>query len=400
MRTNFIFTSESVTEGHPDKLCDQISDAVVDHYLQSDPFSRIIAECAVASGVVFIAARFASQAKIDIPDIARQVIQQAGYVDGEFNAKDCTILTSFHELPENEYHQSNEKDLNSTQLSGIKARRQVNAFGYACDQTAALMPLPIVLAHNLARRLTAVRLRKHLRYLRPDGKAHVAIEYHERRPHRIHSITLIASHQSQGTPGPEQFHEDMLKHVITPVFKQEEIRPDEQTKIFINPDRPFITGGPSIHSGLTGRKNAVDTYGEYSRQAEAALSGKDPSRIDRVGAYAARYAAKNVVAAGLARECEVHLSYSIGFAQPVSIQVETFGTAHIPDTEIARRLQNHFDFRLGAIIGDFNLRFLPATLKGGFYRKLAAYGHIGRMDMGLPWEKVDKVALLNEGRAN
>ena len=244
-----------------------------------------------------------------------------------------------------------------------------------------------------------MRLQKILPYLAPDGKTQVGVEYRNRRPYRIHSLTVIGSQNAAATNGGptlETLRHDLQEAVINFVFLEESIRLDEKTRIFINPDGPFIVGGPSVHSGLTGRKNAIDTYGEYSRHSGAALSGKDPTRIDRVGAYAARYAAKNVVAAGLATECEVQLSYSIGLARPVSIQVETFGTGVIPDEEIAARLSQYFDFRLAGILRQFNLRHLPATVRGGFYRKLAAYGHVGRMDIGLPWEVTDKAALLRE----
>jgi S-adenosylmethionine synthetase len=277
------------------------------------------------------------------------------------------------------------------------AKNQVTVFGFACNQTSAFMPLPIWLAHKLARRLTSVRLQKILPYLAPDGKTQAGIEYRGGHPSRIHSITVIASQNKsseKGGPDLKRLNEDVREAVIGPVFQDEEIKPDDKTRIFINPDGPFITGGPSVHSGLTGKKNAIDTYGEYSRHSGAALSGKDPMRIDRAGAYAARYAAKNVIAAGLAEECEVLLSYSIGLSRPVSIYVETFGTGKIPDEKIAALIQRHFDFRLAGIIRQFNLRYLPSIIKGGFYRKLAAYGHVGRMDIGLPWELTDKAQLL------
>jgi S-adenosylmethionine synthetase len=242
-------------------------------------------------------------------------------------------------------------------------------------------------------------LQKILPYLAPDGKTQVGVEYRNRRPHRIHSLTVVGSQNvaaAAGGPELQTLRHDLREAIVDFVFQDEPIRPDDKTRLFINPDGPFLVGGPSVHSGLTGRKNAIDTYGEYSRHSGAALSGKDPTRIDRVGAYVARYAAKNVVAAGLAAECEVQLSYSIGLSRPVSVQVETFGTGAIPDEEIATRLSQHFDFRLAGILRQFNLRHLPATVRGGFYRKLAAYGHVGRMDIGLPWEVTDKAALLRE----
>jgi S-adenosylmethionine synthetase len=397
MKQDFMFTSESVTEGHPDKLCDQISDAVVDHFLQQDPYAQVIAECAVSTAIVFIAARFSSNARVDFAHIARQVIGQIGYDQQAFNAKTCSIVTSLKELQHNGQRREDEDTLSEAEIDRITVKNQVTVFGFACDQTPALMPLPVWLAHRLARRLTAVRLQKILPYLEPDGKTQVGVEYIDGRPFRVHSITVIASQsQPAGGGGPDEktLRDDLLETVIRPVFQDEPVKPDADTRIFINPDGAFVTGGPSVHSGLTGRKNAIDTYGEYSRHSGAALSGKDPSRIDRIGAYAARYAAKNVVAAGLARSCEVQLSYSIGLARPVSVQVETFGTGAVTDQKIAELVERHFDFRQVGIIRQFNLRRLPALIKGGFYRKLAAYGHVGRMDIGLPWELTDKAALL------
>jgi S-adenosylmethionine synthetase len=393
MKRDFMFTSESVTEGHPDKLCDLISDAVLDRFLQQDPFSRAIIECAVSSGILFIAARFASQASVDIPDVARRIISQVGYDQQDFNARDCTILTSFTELPVSARAYGEERDMSEAELDRVVARNQANVFGYACTQTAALMPLPIWLSHKLARRLASVRLQRQLSYLAPDGTIQVGIEYRERRPSRVHSITVVASQIGEGVP-VESLREDILHHVIGPVFVDEPVRPDDRTHLVVNPDGPFVTGGPTLHSGLTGRKNAVDTYGEYSRHSGSALSGKDPSRIDRVGAYAARHAAKNVVAAGLADECEVQLSYSIGQAQPVSVQVETFGTGTIPEQEIGERIRSVFDFRPAAVVRNLNLRHMPQVMRGGFYRRLAAYGQVGRMDIGLPWEATDMVARL------
>ena len=395
-----MFTSESVTEGHPDKLCDQISDAIVDHFLRRDPYSRVITECAVSTAILFIAARFESEAIVDFTKIARQVIKQVGYDEPDFNGKTCSIVTSLKELPPSEYRYGDEKKLSEEEIDQIPVKDQATIFGFACNQTPVLMPLPIWLAHQLAKRLSAVKLQKILPYLAPDGKTQVGVEYKDRKPYRIHSITVIVSQNKLltcGAPNIKKLQEDIRETVIDFVFQDEEIKPDAKTRIFIDSDDPFAIGGPSAHSGLTGRKNAIDTYGEYSRHSGAALSGKDPTRIDRVGAYIARYAAKNVVAAGLADECEVQLSYSVGLSRPVSIQVETFGTGKIPDEEITTLLETHFDFRLAGIIRQFNLRFLPSIIKGGFYRHLATYGHVGRMDLEfLPWEVTDKVPLLQE----
>ncbi|MGC1456434.1 MAG: methionine adenosyltransferase [Nitrospirota bacterium] len=398
MKKDFMFTSESVTEGHPDKLCDIISDAVIDHVLQKDPYANIIAECAVSTAIVFIAARFATSARVDFASIARQVIGQVDYDERAFNAKTCSVITSLTEIPVGDRPLVDERTLSDEAIERIPVRNLVTVFGFACNQTAAFMPLPIWLAHRLARKLVSVRLQT-LDYLAPDGKTQVGIEYRDGRPSRVHSITIIASQKrtaDKGGPDAKRLQDDIRETVLNPVFQDEEIKPDAKTRIFVNPDGAFIGGGPAIHSGLTGRKNAIDTYGEYSRHSGSALSGKDPSRIDRIGAYAARYAAKNVIAAGLATSCEVQLSYSIGCSRPVSIQVETFGTGKISDQKIADIIEINFEFRPAGIIGQFNLRYLPSQIKGGFYRKLAAYGHVGRMDIGLPWELTDKASLLKE----
>jgi S-adenosylmethionine synthetase len=399
MKNDFIFTSESVTEGHPDKLCDQISDAIVDHFLRQDPFARVIAECAASTAILFIAARFKAQASVDVPAVARQVVKQIGYEQPAFDSQTCSVVTSLKELPEPAVARVDESQLTDADIDRIAVKNQVTVFGFACNQTPALMPWPIWLAHQLARQLTQARRTHLLPYLAPDGKTQVAIEYRQSRPYRIHSVTVIASQNAAATaggPALEQLGADLRAAVIEPVFQHEGLQPDAQTHIFINPEGPFLLGGPAVHAGLTGRKNAIDTYGEYARQSGAALSGKDPLRIDRIGAYAARYAAKNVVAAGLAHECEVQLSYSIGQAQPVSIQVETFGTGQVPDETIRDLLAEHGEFRLAGIIKQFQLRTLPAQREGGFYQRLAAYGHVGRMDLDLPWEATDMVPLLQE----
>jgi S-adenosylmethionine synthetase len=303
-------------------------------------------------------------------------------------------MTSLNPLAQEGQLRRDETKLDDDQIEEIPAMDQVTVFGFACTQTAALMPLPIWLAHRLARHLTSVRLKGQLPYLAPDGKTQVAVEYRNHCPYRIHSIALNTATERDGTPDAHRLKDDLVATVIGPVFEEEGIKPDADTQIFVNPRGPLITGGPVVHSGLTGRKTAIDTYGEYSRHSEAALSGKSPSRIDRVGAYMARYAAKNVVMAGLAEECEVQVSYVIGQSRPVSIQVETFGTGRLTDEEITARVVRHFDFRPAAIVAQFNLRHLPATLRGGFYQRLAAYGHVGRMDIGLPWERTDKAELL------
>jgi S-adenosylmethionine synthetase len=394
MSSDFMFTSGSVTEGHPDKLCDQIADAVVDRFLLLDPLARVVAECAAAKGILFIACHFASSAVVDIPEVARQLIGQVGYQDALFNPKDCTVMTSFTELPATVRPEVDERMLDDEAIDRIGATHIANAFGFACRQSAAMLPLPLWLAHKLARRLAAVRLKRQLRYLAPDGKTQVCVEFRDRRPHRIHSITLLASQQAEAAVSAKQLHDDLFEQVVRPAFLDETIQPDGKTRLFINPDGPNIGGGPAAHAGLTGRKNAIDTYGEYSRHSEAALSGKDPGRIDRVGAYAARYAAKNLVAAGLAEECEVQLGYAIGQSRPVSVRVQTFGTGSRPDEELTALVRDRFDLRPAGIVRQFNLRQLPTLHSGRFYRRLAVYGHMGRMDMGLPWELTDKAADL------
>ncbi|MCO6427374.1 methionine adenosyltransferase [Nitrosomonas communis] len=393
MTANFIFTSASVTAGHPDKLCDQISDAIVDHFLQQDPYSRINAECAVASGVVFIAARFASHAVVDIPEVTRYVIENVGYNQPDFNAKDCTILTNFTELPPEEYVTADETQMSDAELDNVTAENHATVFGYACKQTPAMLPMPIWLAHRFARQLTQARESELISGLLPDGMSEVAIEYRDHNPERIHSMVLVASHNEGHSNKAKDLNAALIKYVVEPVVEQQGIRIDKDTNIYINPQGPFFGGGPKVHAGLTGRKVAVDGYGQYCRMGSAALSGKDPLRIDRTGNYIARYAAKNVVAAGLAEECEVLVSYCIGQAKPVTVQINTFGTGNISDHDIATRLLDVIDFRPGAVIKQFNLRTLPAN-RDGFYRRLAVFGHVGRDDIELPWEKTDLIKLL------
>ncbi len=394
MNDNYIFTSESSTAGHPDKLCDQVSDAIVDHFLIADPHARIVAECAVSSGVLFISAHYASQAKLDIPEIARQMIREIGYSKDVFDADACTIMTSFMDHTVTAYSPVDLAELDEQQIDQVTAKHQVTLFGYACDQTAALIPLPIWLAHRFAETLASSKVVKKLPYLLPDGKTQVGIEYSNGNPERIHSITLIASQTDAEAANPDQLRDDLIKHVVQPVLKTETYKADDKTLIFVNPEGPLIGGGPAAHSGLTGRKTGMDTYGEYARHSGAALSGKDPMRIDRIGAYAARYAAKNVVASGLARECEVQLSYSIGSAAPVSLRVRTFGSGAVDDRQLTQRVKELFDFRLASIVRDFRLQYLPGEMADGFYRRLAVYGHMGRIDLDLPWERTDKADAL------
>jgi S-adenosylmethionine synthetase len=391
---NFIFTSESITRGHPDKLCDQVSDAIVDHFVQQDPFSSIVAECALASGVLFISAHYASKARLDMPEIARRVIREVGYSKDVFDADACTVMTSFMDHTATDYRMLDLDAMDDGELDQVGAKNQVTVFGYACDHTEALMPLPIVLAHKLADGLDSPKVKEKLPYLLPDGKAQVGIEFKDGAPERIHSITLIASQTDAAAADLNQLRDDLIEAVISPVVKMEKLKLDKKTQIFVNPEGPLIGGGPLAHSGLTGRKTGIDTYGEFARHSGAALSGKDPLRIDRVGAYAARYAAKNIVAAGLAREAEVQLSFLVGAARPVSLRVRTFGTGTVDDAEICERINNAIDFRLGGIVRNFRLLHLPSERPNGFFQPLAVYGHMGRIDLDVPWEQTDKASAL------
>jgi S-adenosylmethionine synthetase len=400
MKKDFIFTSESVTEGHPDKICDQIGDAIVDRFLQSDPFAYVDAECAFAQSMIFVAARFSSTAIVDIPMVAREVISQAGYTGDELSGKTCTVLTSFKELPPDEALRTDETALRHEELDRIKVSHQVNAFGYACTQTPAFMPLPVWLAHKLARRLTTARYTT-VPFLAPDGKTQVGVQYRGGKPCRIHSLSLQICFDRTAPPLPEKKLRELVREeIIEPAFFQENIMPDNDTRVYLQTDNTLVSGGPMTHFGLSGRKTAIDTYGEFARNSGSALSGKSPVRIDRTGTYMARYAAKNIVAAGLAEECELQLSYTVGLSRPVSIQVETFGTGKMADRDILKLLKQNFDFRPACIMREFKLRHMPRNLKGGFYRKLAAYGQVGRMDIGLPWEMTDKVPVLREAARN
>jgi S-adenosylmethionine synthetase len=390
MASAVIFTSESVTPGHPDKLCDQISDAAIDAYLRADFGARAVVECAIATGIVFLAARFASEAPVDLPSIARKVIAEAGYVENGFDARSCSILTSFVELP----HPMREPPTaphDEAAIEAAVAQDQANVFGYACRDTPALMPLPISLAHRLAHRLDSAR-RDGAPGLSPDGKTQVSIEYRDDRPARIHTISLTTA----VTPAADARElTDRLHGLTLASFGDDELKPDAETKIHINLGETYESGGPARHAGLTGRKNGIDTYGEIARQSGAALSGKDPSRIDRIGAYAARHAAKNVVATGLADRCEVHIAYAIGRARPLSLSVETYGTGRVGENEIAARLERLLDLRPLAVADRFALRTRPAAApETGFYRPLAVYGHFGRPDLDLPWERLDIVDAL------
>ncbi|MDO9418227.1 methionine adenosyltransferase [Pararhizobium sp.] len=395
MITDYVFTSQSVTEGHPDRLCDTISDAIVDAFLRQDSTSRITAECALSKNVIFLATRFASEAIVDIPEIARSIIKGVGYRPKDFNAAECTVVTS--QIEQSKTPREMNFSSIDEEIDLITVSHQTTVFGYACQHTPELMPLPITLANQLARQLSKARRHAGIAYLSPDCTSQVGVEFANDIPSRIDSITLITGCEDPDSlPAFAQIEEDLRHHVINPVFRKASIKPDNLTRITINPNGPYIRSGPSAHSGMTGRKTDSDTYGSFARHCGSALSGKGPSRIDRVGAYAARYAAKNIVAAGLAEQCEVQLSYSIGFPGPVSVYLTTKGTGVIEDIEIRKRLLRHFDFRLGAIIRDLELRELTQKYDGLFYQKLPVNGHFGDNGLPLPWEKTDKAELLVE----
>ncbi len=384
------FTSESVTEGHPDKICDQISDAILDAMLEQDEMSRVACETVVTTGMVLCMGEISTKAIVDIPKIVRNVVSDIGYDRAKygFDAHTCSVLTSIDEqspdiaMGVNEAFEYREQNNDSDGLSN-GAGDQGIMFGYACNETPELMPLPISLAHKLALRLTEVRKDGTLRYLRPDGKTQVTIEYHDDKPVRVDAVVVSSQHSADISL--EQLRRDIEETVIREVIPAELM--DENTKIYINPTGRFVVGGPQGDSGLTGRKIIVDTYGGYSRHGGGAFSGKDPTKVDRSAAYAARYIAKNIVAAGLADKCEVQLSYAIGVAKPISILVDTFGTGKADENKLSEAVSKVFDLRPSAIIKMLDLR-KPQ------YRQLAAYGHMGREDLGVAWEKTDRVEAL------
>jgi S-adenosylmethionine synthetase len=386
MQAEFVFSSESVTRGHPDKLCDQISDKIAAGYLKKDPNARVVAEAAMSTGIVFTSTRFWSRFGVDASALAREAITEAGYVEGKFKARTCTIMSSLIESSSPE----DESDADAYGDDAL-ANGQSTVFGFACNHTPEFMPLPISLAHKLVRRLDEVRESKELPYLSPDGKTQVAVEFRRSRPYRIYGVSISAGQSKDDIPARKQLEEDIRERVLAPAFSNEPIRPDGDTRILIHPGGK---GGPYRHAGLTGRKGGTDTYGEFARRSDSALSGKDPTRVERIGSYAARYAAKHVVAAGLAEQCEVQLSYWLGSPGPVSLQVETFGTGKVSEDEIAQRLRRHFDFRVGALLRHFKIREMdPEKL----FPRLAVYGHFGRTDLPLPWEALDCVDAIRQG---
>ncbi|NLA58680.1 MAG: methionine adenosyltransferase [Firmicutes bacterium] len=391
----YLFTSESVTEGHPDKICDQISDAILDAILEKDRDARVACETAVTTGLVLVMGEISTNCYVDIPKIVRDTVREIGYTRAKFgfDGDTCAVLTAINEqspdIAIGVNHAWEARHGDNENESTLGAGDQGLMFGYATDETPELMPLPISLAHKLAKRLADARKTEIIPYLRPDGKTQVTVEYEGGRPVRVDTVVVSAQHHPEITQ--EQLRDDILREIILPVIPSEFL--DDKTRYFINPTGRFVIGGPAGDSGLTGRKIIVDTYGGMGRHGGGALSGKDPTKVDRSATYAARYVAKNIVAAKLARRCEVQLAYAIGVARPVSLMVDTFGTGIYPDEAIASWVQKVFDLRPAAIIRDMDLR-------RPIYRPVAAYGHFGREDLDLPWEKTDKVdALLAEAAA-
>jgi S-adenosylmethionine synthetase len=393
MKRSYLFSSESVTEGHPDKMCDQISDAILDAIMEKDPPGRVAVEALVTNGLCMVAGEVTTGCYVEIPQIVRNVIKDIGYTRAKygFDYETCGVMVSIKEQSK-DIARGVDKALEirggeviKEDLEAIGAGDQGLMFGYACDETAELMPLPIVLAHKLAKKLADVRRTGELSYLRPDGKSQVTIEYETGKPVRIATVLIAAQHAPD--IDTKQIKQDIIERVILPILPEELV--DDEIKYYVNPTGRFVIGGPQGDTGVTGRKIIVDTYGGYSRHGGGAFSGKDPTKVDRSAAYAARWVAKNVVAAGLAKKCEVQLAYAIGIARPLSIMVDTFGTGVIPETKIEKLIDNTFDLRPGMIIKQLKLR-------RPLYRQVAAYGHFGRNDLDLPWEKTDKAAELKK----
>lgn len=389
-----LFTSESVTEGHPDKICDQISDAVLDSLLQQDPMSRVACETAITTGLVLVMGEVTTSGYVDIQKIVRDTIREIGYDASEkgFDANTCGVIVALDEqsadiaMGVNKALEAKENTMSDKEIDAIGAGDQGMMFGFATNETEEFLPYPIALAHKLTRKLTEVRKNGTLAYLRPDGKSQVTVEYDENgKPIHINAVVLSTQHDANVSQ--EQIHADIKKYVFEPVLPSDLI--NEETKYFINPTGRFVIGGPNGDSGVTGRKIIVDTYGGYARHGGGAFSGKDCTKVDRSAAYAARYVAKNLVAAGLADRCEIQLSYAIGVAYPTSIMVDTFGTGKLSDRELVDIIRTNFDLRPAGIIQMLNLR-------RPIYKQTAAYGHFGRTDLDLPWEKLDKVELLKK----
>jgi S-adenosylmethionine synthetase len=382
-RSSHLFTSESVTEGHPDKMADTISDAIVDALLSQDPYARVACETLLTRGMVLVAGEVTTEGWADIRGLIRETVRDIGYIRAKFgfDAETCAVLVAIDEqspdISQSVYRGGPDE------IAALGAGDQGMVFGYACRETATFMPLPIHLAHNLARRLTAARKKNEIPYLRPDGKTQVTVEYRNGKPVRVHTVVVSAQHR-EGIPR-ETMEADIIAKVVRPVIPAELL--DERTRYLVTPSARFVIGGPQADTGLTGRKIIVDTYGGYARNGGGALSGKDPTKVDRTGAYGARYVAKNVVAAGLADRCEIQIAYAIGVAEPVSMAVDTDGTAVVPEDRIVEAVRRTFDLRPGALIRDLGLR-------RPLYRQVAAYGHFGREDIDLPWEATDRVEEL------
>ncbi|MDJ0844156.1 methionine adenosyltransferase [Crocosphaera sp.] len=409
MSRRYLFTSESVTEGHPDKVCDQISDTIIDTLLYHDDQSRVAAEVVVNTGLVLITGEVTSKANVNFVELARKKIAEIGYVDADngFSANSCSVLVALDEQSPDiaqgvtQAHEQR-KALSDDELDQIGAGDQGIMFGYACNETPELMPLPISLAHRFSRRLAAVRKTGDLGYLRPDGKTQVSIVYEDGVPVDIDTILISTQHDetigsiTDNDAVQAKIKSDLWDAVVLPVLGDMEMKPSQDTRFLVNPTGKFVIGGPQGDAGLTGRKIIVDTYGGYSRHGGGAFSGKDPTKVDRSAAYACRYVAKNIVAAGLADKCEVQLSYAIGVARPVSILVETFGTGKVEEPKLLEAVTELFELRPAGIIQSLNLRQLPSQRGGRFYQDVAAYGHFGRTDLDLPWEATDKAALLKD----
>ena len=412
MSKRYLFTSESVTECHPDKVCDQISDTIIDALLAKDPDSRVAAEVVVNTGLVLITGEITSKATVNFVDLARKKIAEIGYTDADngFSANSCAVLVALDEQSSDISQgvtaaQEQRHALSDDELDKIGAGDQGLMFGFACNETPELMPLPISLAHRISRRLAAVRKTGDVPYLRPDGKTQVSIAYEDGKPVGIDTILIYTQHDEfigdikDNDEVQAKIKADLWEAVVLPVFADIALKPDAETRFLVNPTGKFVIGGPQGDAGLTGRKIIVDTYGGYSRHGGGAFSGKDPTKVDRSAAYAARYVAKNIVAAGLADKCEVQVSYAIGVARPVSVMLETFGTGKVNEDELLEMVNKLFELRPAGIIQTFNLRGLPAERGGRFYQDFAAYGHFGRTDLDLPWEQTDKAALLKEAFA-